>query len=169
MIIDNADGLLQFYDLSGNPCYVGEKEVKLPMSVFPTYVTSAKGPKAAAERLAKTRISGKRPVEILPRDFTTRLTEKEAALTVGVHNCLNRPIKGKLTVESSLGDHARLRQPGDRTRRGRNQEPDFPCQGGAAPGVRRLSLQVQFHLRCRQRRVSGSAQLRRGPEGDDHC
>ena len=100
MIIDNADGLLQFYDLSGNPCHVGDKEVKLPMSVFPTYVTSAKGPKAAAERLAKTRISGKRPVEILPRDFTTRLTEKAAALTVGVHNCLNRPIKGKLTVES---------------------------------------------------------------------
>ena len=54
MIIDNADGLLQFYDLSGNPCYVGEKEVKLPMSVFPTYITCAKGPKAAAERLAKT-------------------------------------------------------------------------------------------------------------------
>ena len=38
MIIDNADGLLQFYDLSGNPCYAGEKEVKLPMSALPTYV-----------------------------------------------------------------------------------------------------------------------------------
>ena len=93
MIIDNADGLLQFYDLSGNPSYVGEKEVKLPMSVFPTYITCAKGPKAAAERLAKTQISGKRPVEILPRDFTTRLTEKEAALAVGLHNCLNRRLR----------------------------------------------------------------------------
>ncbi len=100
MIIDNADGLLRFYDLSGNPCHVGEKEVKLPMSVFPTYITCAKGPKAAAERLARVRISGKRPVEILPRDFATRITDKEAALAVGLHNCLNRPIKGKLTVES---------------------------------------------------------------------
>ena len=32
MTIDNSDGLLQFHDLSGNPCYVGEKSVKLPMA-----------------------------------------------------------------------------------------------------------------------------------------
>ncbi|HEY5814178.1 MAG TPA: hypothetical protein VIT23_16165 [Terrimicrobiaceae bacterium] len=99
MIIDNSDGLLQFYDLSGNPSYVGEKTVKLPMSIFPSYITSKQGPKAAAERLAKAQISGKRPVEILPQDFTTKLTDKGAALSVGLHNCLNRPIKGRLTVK----------------------------------------------------------------------
>ena len=100
MTIDNSDGLLQFYDLSGNPCYVGEKSVKLPMSIFPSYITCAKGPKAAAERLAQAQITGKRPVEILPRDFKTLLSDKNAAVSVGLHNCLNRTIKGKLTVKS---------------------------------------------------------------------
>jgi hypothetical protein len=100
MTIDNSDSLLQFYDLSGNPCYVGEKTVKLPMSIFPSYIACAKGPKAAAERLAQAQITGKRPVEILPRDFATSLSEKSAALSVGLHNCLNRTITGKLTVKS---------------------------------------------------------------------
>src|SRR4030095_13063952 len=100
MTIDNSDGLLRFYDLSGNPCYVGEKTVKLPMSIFPSYIICAKGPKAAAERLARAQITGKRPVEILPRDFKTLLTDKNAILSVGVHNCLNRTIKGTLRVKS---------------------------------------------------------------------
>ena len=100
MTIDNSDELLQFYDLSGNPCYVGEKIVKLPMSIFPSYITCAKGPKTAAERLARAQITGKRPVEILPRDFATLLEDEKAALSVGVHNCLNRLIKGKLTVKA---------------------------------------------------------------------
>jgi hypothetical protein len=98
--IDNADGLLQFYDLSGNPAHVGEKTVKLPLNIFPTYIKSAQGPKAAAGRLATAKITGKRPVEILPHDFTTLLTAKGAALNVGVHNCLNRAIKGRLAVKA---------------------------------------------------------------------
>ncbi len=100
MVIDNSDGLLRFYDLSGNPAYVGEKTIKLPMSIFPSYITCAKGPKAAVERLAQAQITGKRPVEILPRDFKTLVTAKDAALSVGLHNCLNRTIKGKLTVKA---------------------------------------------------------------------
>ncbi len=100
MTIDNSDRLLRFYDLSGNPCYVGEKTVKLPMSIFPSYIMCAKGPKAAAERLAQAQITGKRPVEILPRDFDSLLTDKNAVLSVDIHNCLNRTIKGTLRVKS---------------------------------------------------------------------
>jgi len=99
MEIDNADGLLKFYDLAGNPIYVGQKTVTLPMNIFPSYITCEKGPKAAAERLAKMKITGKRPVEILPKDFTTRVTAKGATLTVDLHNCLNSTIKGKLMVK----------------------------------------------------------------------
>lgn len=98
MVIDNSDGLLQFYDLSGNPCYVGEKTVKLPMNIFPSYITCAKGPKAAAERLSQMKIADKRPVEILPHDFTSRVTGPGAVLTVAIHNCLTMPLKGRLTV-----------------------------------------------------------------------
>jgi hypothetical protein len=100
MTMDNRDKRLKFYDLSGNPMYEGEKTVRLPMNIFPSYITCAKGPKAAAERLAQMKIEGKRPVEILPRDFRTRVTAAGAALQVGVHNCLNRAIKGTLSVQA---------------------------------------------------------------------
>jgi hypothetical protein len=100
MTIDNQDGLLKFHDLSGNPLYENEKTVKLPMTIFPSYITCEKGPGAAAERLAQMKVEGKRPLEILPRDFNTLLTDKAAALSVGLHNCLNRRIAGKLTIKA---------------------------------------------------------------------
>lgn len=98
MTIDNHDGLLKFYDLAGNPDHVGEATVTLPLSYFPSYIACDQGPVAAAARLAQMTIAGKRPVEILPRDFSTRLSDPKAALVVGVHNCLNRPLSGTLTV-----------------------------------------------------------------------
>jgi len=97
LTIDNADGLLRFYDLAGNPAYAGKKAVTVPMSIFPTYITCAKGPKAAAERLGAAAIEGKRPVEILPLDFAARLAAG-VPLRVKLHNCLNRPIQGTLAV-----------------------------------------------------------------------
>lgn len=102
MSIDNADGLLQFYDLAGNPVYEGRKSVELPMTIFPTYITCRQGPVAAAERLRGAKIQGKRPVEILPRDFTERVAAG-AVLSVEVHNCLNRPIRGQLAVTAPAG------------------------------------------------------------------
>jgi hypothetical protein len=102
MLIDNRDGLLQFFDLAGNPMYVGQKTVTLPMSIFPTYIKCKNGPVAAAQRLAQTRITGKRPVEIIPRDFTQRMAPG-AVLNVDVHNCLTTPLIGDLTVTPPAG------------------------------------------------------------------
>jgi len=97
MTINNRDRLLQFFDLAGNPMYVRDRQVKLPMSIFPTYIRCAQGPKAAAERLQDAVIGDKRPVEILPYDFDTRVGPG-ARLRVGVHNCINRGILGYLQV-----------------------------------------------------------------------
>ena len=47
MTIDNHDSLLQFFDLAGNPVYVGQASVKLPMTIFPAYIKCAKGADAA--------------------------------------------------------------------------------------------------------------------------
>jgi hypothetical protein len=102
IIIDNADGLLQFHDLAGNPVYEGVQGVELPMTIFPTYITCRRGPAAAAKRLAAARIDGKRPVEILPRDFTERVA-KGATLSVELHNCLNRAVSGRLAIETPAG------------------------------------------------------------------
>ncbi len=103
MTIDNADGLLRFCDLAGNPAQVGEAKVTLPMNIFPSYIKCEKGPKAATERLAAARIEGKRPVEILPHDFSKRVDEAGCAIEVAVHNCLSRPIAGKLAVRPPDG------------------------------------------------------------------
>ncbi|HYG77708.1 MAG TPA: hypothetical protein VEK08_22070 [Planctomycetota bacterium] len=100
MTIDNSDGLLKFFDLAGNPAYEGQKTVTLPMTIFPSYIVCDKGPAAAVQRLKEAKIEGKRPVEILPRDFATRIDAKNAILNVAVHNCTNREIKGKLAVKA---------------------------------------------------------------------
>ncbi len=99
--IDNADGLLKFHDLAANPVYVGQPSVTLPMSIFPTYITCDQGPAAAAARIKAAKIEGKRPVEILPHDFLTRVDAKDPEMHVGVHNCLNRAIRGLLTINRS--------------------------------------------------------------------
>ncbi len=99
MIIDNSDGLLEFYDLAGNPVYVGQSRVTVPLSIFPTYVACDRGVAAAVARIKEARIDGKRPVEILPHDFTSRLDREGAALSVTVHNCLNRTVTGQLHAE----------------------------------------------------------------------
>lgn len=101
--IDNADGALQFFDGSGNEFHQGEKKVTLPLNLLPAYVRSAKGPALVAERVRKGVIKDKYPAEILPRDFTRRVTDKEVTLEVDVANRLNRPITGTLTVKAPAG------------------------------------------------------------------
>ncbi|HEX3997421.1 MAG TPA: hypothetical protein VHX65_02610 [Pirellulales bacterium] len=102
MTIDNADGLLKFFDLAGNPAYVGQASVRLPMNIFPSYITCEKGPLVAAERIRTAQIDGKRPVEILPHDFSKQLAAG-VPLTVELHNCLNRAIAGVLAVKTPPG------------------------------------------------------------------
>lgn len=102
MTVDNSDGLLQFYDLAGNPTYLKQKQVVLPMNIQPTYILCKQGPVAAAARLAKAVIAGKKPVEILPHDFS-QLMAAGINLDVEVHNCLNRSITGRLVVKAPEG------------------------------------------------------------------
>jgi hypothetical protein len=66
MRIENGDGLLEFNDLAGNRVHRDEKTVEVPLSFLPTYIKSAKGPSAVAQRLKEARIEGKRFVEIVP-------------------------------------------------------------------------------------------------------
>jgi hypothetical protein len=80
------------------------------------------------------KIEGKRPVEILPRDFGTRLTAKDAALKVGVHNCLNRAIRGRLGQWAPGTPVADLALAPAQTRRlevGRNGAARFFAQAGS--------------------------------------
>jgi hypothetical protein len=100
--IDNSDGLLKFFDLAGNPVHEGEAQVTLPMSFLPYYIKSAEGPVKAAERIKAAKVAGKRPVEILPIDFTEAVAPG-AVLRVKLHNCLPQAISGTLAVTAPDG------------------------------------------------------------------
>lgn len=97
--IDNADGRLRFFDTAGNPVHQGRASVEIPLSISPTYIQSDGGPRLIAERLRDARIEGKRPVELIPHDLKRIPTDDQAAFEVSVHNCLNRRITGRLSVE----------------------------------------------------------------------
>ena len=97
--IDNSDGALEFYDIAGNRELEGMKEVRLPADYLAHYIRSPRGGlKVIAERLNSARLEGLRPVEIIARDFTTPLDAPGAVARVTLHNLLNRPIAGKLTI-----------------------------------------------------------------------
>jgi hypothetical protein len=111
MAIDNADGRLELYDIAGNREFNGQREVTVPMDHLAHYIRSPKGGvKLIEQRLKAARIEGVRPVEIIARDFTAPVDAPGATLKVTVHNLLNRPIRGTLTVAPPAG--IRLRADG---------------------------------------------------------
>ena len=147
MTIDNSDGLLQFYDLSGNPCYVGEKTVKLPMSIFPSYITCAKGPEAAAERWHKRRSPGSvpskfcrgiskpcLPTRMPPCRWSSQLSES--------HD------QGQAYGEIPLGDYTCSTQQEVVLAAGETKTMSLPIHGDTAR-VECLSFRVFFRVRRR--------------------
>ena len=100
MIIDNADGLLQFYDLSGNPCYLGGKRGEAANECLPHLHHLRERSQGRRGTFGKGADQRETSCRDFAARFTTLLTDKGAALAVGLHNCLNRPIKGRLMVEA---------------------------------------------------------------------
>ncbi|MFW6107060.1 MAG: hypothetical protein ACOC8A_00065 [bacterium] len=127
MTIDNRDRLLRFYDAAGNPTWEDKDTVTMPMSYLPVYVRCERGPAAAIERIRQATISGdKRPVEILPRDFTTRVDAQGAALQVELHNCYNRAIEGTLRVDAPETVRLAPSEPNVRLEAGGRKTLSFP-------------------------------------------
>ena len=99
LTIDNKDGALRFFDVDGNPEFVGQKSVTIPMDWMGHYITAPKGGATLiASRLNSATIEGARPVEIISHDFTTPLDDPKCMLRVTLHNLLDTPFSGALTV-----------------------------------------------------------------------
>jgi hypothetical protein len=102
--IDNADGALEFCDIAGNPECQGQAQATFTMDYLTHYVRAPKGgAKLIAERLKAAKITGIRPVEIMLRDFTGPVDAPGAAVTVTLHNLLNRELTGTLAVTPPAG------------------------------------------------------------------
>ena len=96
--IDNSDGSLQFFDLAGNPEFAGQAAVTLPLNFCATYIQSPQGPVQIAKKLNAAKITGKRFVEIVPHDFNTLPSSKDAILRVELRNRANHAVSGSLKV-----------------------------------------------------------------------
>ncbi len=144
IVIDNADGQLSFLDIAGNPVYVGEKTVTLPMGFIPTYIRSATGPGAIAARIRTARIEGKRPVEILPEDFQTPVDAVGAVLKVKVHNGLNRAIQGTLAVKAPDGIQLQAATQPVELAPGETRALAFPLATGRASPANAYPFEFRF-------------------------
>ena len=104
LTLDNADGALEVYDMGGNRVMEGQKKVVLPMDPDVVFLRAPKGGVALiTERLGKAAIAGVRPVEIIARDFLTPIDAAGAIVAVDLHNLLNRPVNGTLSVTAPQG------------------------------------------------------------------
>ena len=101
--IDNSDGSLQFFDLAGNPEFVGQATVTIALNDMATYIKSPQGPAQIAKKLAAAKIEGKRFLEIVPHDFNTLPNSKDAILRVELRNRLNKAITGNIAVTPPTG------------------------------------------------------------------
>lgn len=108
--IDNRDEALRFYDIGGNRIHEGEKSVTLDMTILPAYIKASGGPEQITRRIEMATISDKYPAEILPHDFTQRITGPDLSLRVKVANRLNRSLKGTLRLDSPDGFEATREQ-----------------------------------------------------------
>ena len=101
--LDNTDGSLLFYDVAANELFQGEKSVTIDLTMLPTYIQSSWGAIHIVERVRHGTIKDKHPAEILPRDFTQRISDKALTLNVDLANRMNQAIAGKLTVKAPEG------------------------------------------------------------------
>jgi hypothetical protein len=102
--IDNSDGQIEVYDMAGNRAFVGEKSIVIPLDLQGWYLRSPKGGTTLIqERLSSARLEGIRPVEIIAHDFGSPVESAGAKTVVTLHNLMNRPISGKLTITPPQG------------------------------------------------------------------
>jgi len=104
LAIDNADSAIEFFDVAGNREFEGQKQVKVPMDYLAHYLRAPRGGvDLIAKRLAAARFEGVRPVEIIARDLTSPVDARGASVRVTLHNLMNRPVEGTLSLVAPDG------------------------------------------------------------------
>ncbi len=101
--VDNADGQLEAYDMAGNRAFEHDKTITIPMDLQGWFLRSPKGGVALiSKRLQEAKIDGARPVEIIAHDLGAQVGAG-TRMTVTLHNLLNRPINGALSITAPSG------------------------------------------------------------------
>jgi hypothetical protein len=129
LAIAEAD-TLEFYDVAGNREFEGQKTVVLPVNYLPHYIRAPKGgAELMLERLKAARFEGVRPVEIIARDLTQTVDAANAAARVTLHNLLNQPLKGTLTVTPPAGLTLKTTSAAVELEPGQSKELEFAIAG----------------------------------------
>ena len=76
----------------------------VPVDYLAHYIRAPRGGvELITERLRAAQFAGVRPVNIIARDFTMPVDAPDAATRVTLHNLMNRPVEGTLTVTPPAG------------------------------------------------------------------
>lgn len=100
MTIPDPDKVLEVRDLNGNPLpRAADGGVRVTMDTSAYYLWSAEGAQAVIDAVRACTIEGTRAVHIAPNGVR-RDANGATVLPVELHNALNRPVNGTLTVKS---------------------------------------------------------------------
>jgi hypothetical protein len=127
--IDNSDEALEFFDLNGNREFEAETVVRIPGDARLHYLRARNGGVADIRRkLLAARLQGFRPVEIIARDLMTSDRAPVPNLRVTLHNLLNQPLAGELTVETATGVELEMGARRLELGRGETRDVQFPIR-----------------------------------------
>ena len=102
--IDNADGRLECYDMAGNQVFKKQRAFTIPLDYRAYYLLAPQGGvQLVQQRLNAATLKGMRPVEIIARDLGAPVDAPGTQVKVTLHNLLNRPLTGTLTLTPPVG------------------------------------------------------------------
>jgi len=102
LVVEARDAPFSLFDFYGNPVEARQGEIEIPLDTRGYFLRADPARKGSFGQLVEAartaEITGLEPVELTPLDMLARIPDKPV-LRVNVTNILNRPVKGKLSLE----------------------------------------------------------------------
>lgn len=143
MRLSSLKGKLQVYDVYGNLLPTKKGYYTVPISRTPVWVTAdGLDAEKVIDAVRQAQMEKVKPVELIPRDFTA-VPGANSPLQVEVHNVLNRPVAGTVTVSGDKLTLATASLPVT-LNAGERKTLAFPVATVAADAANAYPVTVQF-------------------------
>ncbi|MEM7808689.1 MAG: hypothetical protein AAF561_11310, partial [Planctomycetota bacterium] len=158
-----SDGL-EVRDIVGN-VVASDGEVELPLSYEATFLRSSRGADAVIKAVREATIEGMTPAQLTPLTVTPR--DDGWRLPVEIHNVLNRPVAGSVTVVRATDGAVLLEEPSIHIDAGHSGRIDVPMPDFAGESVPvRVVFESDAGLGVREELVQPTL-IARAARGDD--